>query len=96
MFNFYQENAEEVAAIILDFEMPVMTGIEAAEKIRGYEKSVKRNKIPIIGLTGHDTKAEKEEGRLAGMDIVMTKPIKRNDLLGLLKKYDGARLNDNE
>lgn len=76
-------------AIVLDFEMPCMSGPEAAKAIREYEKKIKRNKTPIIGLTGHESSDVKQEAIQAGMDMVKTKPLRKQDILELLKSYGG-------
>ena len=48
--------------------MPIMDGIEMAEKIREYECSSKiENRTTIIGVTGHVQESIKNEGTKAGM-----------------------------
>uniref|UniRef100_A0A803LF60 histidine kinase n=2 Tax=Chenopodium quinoa TaxID=63459 RepID=A0A803LF60_CHEQI len=67
--------------IIMDCEMPVMTGFEATQKIREEEKKYGLH-IPIIALSAHEV--DGEEGRKiaeAEMDFHLTKPLRREELL---------------
>ena len=60
--------------IIMDIQMPVMSGIEATMAIRNYE-SGKGIRIPIVALTAGAVKGEKERCLEAGMDDFLTKPL---------------------
>jgi len=69
--------------IIMDIQMPKMSGIEATHKIRNHEK-LNGGRIPIAALTaGFD----KEKCIEAGMDEFLTKPINLERLKSLLGKY---------
>ena len=71
--------------------MPVMSGIEATQKIRrlqGYEN------IPIIGVTAGNVLGEKEKCMEAGMNDFLPKPLRQADLLEILKKYISAKRNN--
>jgi len=73
--------------IIMDVQMPVMSGIEATQNIRmlpGYEH------IPIIGVTAGNVLGEKEKCLESGMDDFLPKPIRQADLSEVLKKYIGV------
>ena len=60
--------------ILLDIEMPGMDGIQVTQLIR--EEEVKTGKhIPIIAVTAHALKGDKEKFLKAGMDAYVTKPI---------------------
>ena len=60
--------------ILMDIQMPVMNGIEAARKIR--EKS----EVPIIALTASSTKQESDRCFETGINDYMVKPFKPEDL----------------
>ncbi len=65
---------------ILDIEMPDVDGYEAARKIREIENE-RGKKPPIIALTAHFTVEFRKEADRAGMDLYLTKPVKKSDLL---------------
>ena len=64
--------------ILMDLEMPVIGGIEAARQIRAKEKalSVKTPAYtPIIAMTAHDQETERTACLVVGMDGFISKPI---------------------
>ena len=64
--------------ILMDLEMPVMNGIEAAQQIRAKEKASSIDTpsyTPIIAMTAHDEENEKTACQVVGMDGFITKPI---------------------
>ncbi len=67
-------------AILMDMQMPIMGGVEAIQNIRTFN-----TKIPIITLTGNAFDYDREAAMAAGSNLFMTKPIKRQELLGALK-----------
>ena len=85
--NFYEEEYIDIYAIILDIEMPERNGIETAKWIRNYEYNKQRRQIPIIGMTGHNTKDVKNACINAGMNIVLIKPIKSIEVLKTLDDF---------
>lgn len=78
--------------------MPGMNGLEMAENVRKHEAKNKagQRRIPLIGLTGHEASSVNQQAKDAGFDTVVTKPIKRQNLLSLLRQYDGNIFNENE
>ena len=72
--------------IIMDIQMPEMSGIEATMSIRKYEIG-KGSRIPIIALTAGALKGEKEKCMEAGMDDFLTKPLYNKRLRRILEKY---------
>ena len=61
-------------AILMDIQMPEMDGLEATRRIREMEAGGERH-IPIIAMTAHAMKADREAGFQAGMDAYLTKPL---------------------
>ena len=64
--------------ILMDLEMPVMSGIEAARQIRAKERATAVDTppyTPIIAMTAHDQEAQKTSCLVVGMDGFITKPI---------------------
>ena len=81
---------EEFDLIILDMQMPVMGGIEAA-KIFRFMYPDKKN-IPILMLTANATKEAKKSCEEAGLDAFLTKPIEPEKLLSVISSL----INDNK
>jgi signal transduction histidine kinase/CheY-like chemotaxis protein len=75
-----QKNKYDI--VLMDIQMPVMDGYEAAQKIR---KDF--NKIPIIAMTAHVLPTEREKCINAGMNDYISKPLMEAEFLALLKKY---------
>jgi CheY-like chemotaxis protein len=76
--------------VLMDVQMPEMDGFEATAVIREKEK---RNgtHVPIIALTAHAMKGDRERCLAAGMDGYLSKPIRPQELDELLEKYLARR-----
>lgn len=72
--------------ILMDCQMPVKDGLTATKDIRGNEKSNNQH-IVIIGLTANATKEDLNSCILAGMNDVLTKPLKRIQLENMILKW---------
>ncbi|MEO9461358.1 MAG: response regulator [Marinomonas sp.] len=64
--------------ILMDVMMPLMDGEQATKVIRDLSGPV--SKTPIIGVTAHSLQAERERLLAAGMNTVLTKPLRRETL----------------
>ena len=71
---------EEFDLILMDGQMPVMDGLEAARQIRNREEKSALSRIPIIAVTANAMKGDREGFLAAGMDDYLAKPIKRKAL----------------
>jgi CheY-like chemotaxis protein len=71
--------------VLMDVQMPEMGGFEATGAIRAHERKTGGH-VPVIALTAHAMKGDREECLAAGMDDYLAKPIHANDLLGLLAR----------
>ena len=86
--------AQEFDLVLMDIQMPEMDGFEATAVIRGKEKHSKRHQ-PIIAMTAHAMKGDRERCLDAGMDDYVAKPIRAKRLfdtiaitLGRIPKAD--------
>ena len=78
--------SDELAAIITDYNMPGMSGVDFIKEVRNGE--VAKNK-PIIMVTTESEQQKKDEGRAAGATGWITKPFEKAQLLEVLEKVTG-------
>jgi CheY-like chemotaxis protein len=72
--------------ILMDIQMPVMSGLVAAEKIRALEASTNAH-VPIIAITANAMLGDKERCLAAGMDDYISKPFQPSALIEKIKKF---------
>jgi len=72
--------------ILMDIQMPVMSGLTAAEKIRALESSTNTH-IPIIAITANAMLGDKEKCISAGIDDYISKPFQPSALIDKIKKF---------
>ena len=72
--------------ILMDIQMPVMNGYDAAKKIRRMDDSPKAD-IPIIAMTANAFSEDKQAALDAGMNDHVAKPINMNVLVPTIRKY---------
>ena len=82
----YGKRPEQADLILMDCEMPVMDGYDACREIRRLQDSDSNSitrRTPIIALTAHLGGEFEQMARQAGMDDLVTKPIRKNTLSNL-------------
>ena len=72
--------------ILMDIQMPVMNGYDAAKKIRRMEDPQKAD-IPIIAMTANAFSEDRQAALDAGMNDHVAKPINMNVLVPTIRKY---------
>jgi two-component system sensor histidine kinase/response regulator len=77
--------AEPYDLILMDCQMPVMDGYEAARAIRALGPGVRD--VPIIALTANALEGDRERCLAAGMNDYLTKPLKRERLRTALEQW---------
>ncbi|UVK56590.1 PAS-domain containing protein [Mesorhizobium sp. AR02] len=75
--------------ILMDVSMPEMSGLEATAAIRRLEQETGTH-VPIVGVTAHALKGDRERCLEAGMDDYLPKPISPRALLEKVERWIGA------
>ena len=70
--------------VLMDVQMPEVDGFEATQRIRKIEKQ-KGGHIPIVAMTAHAMKGDREKCLAAGMDEYVPKPIKTQELHNVIE-----------
>ena len=73
--------------IFMDFQMPIMNGVETTDKIMKMIERKEMNNVAVIGCTAFTTKDEIMQCLKAGMKDVIFKPINRNVISNILKAW---------
>jgi len=80
--------------VLMDYHMPEMDGLEATREIRRSEAAAEegtqtqeRRRIPIVAITASAMESERQACLRSGMDDVLVKPFRPDDLRRLLAKW---------
>ena len=76
--------------ILMDVQMPLMSGLEATAAIRAQESAVPGRHVPIMAMTAHAMASDRETCLKAGMDGYVSKPIRLEELLAAIDAVGGA------
>ncbi len=77
--------------ILMDIQMPYLNGFEVTRIIRQNERE-SRSHLPIIALTAHAMKGDREKCLEAGMDAYISKPIDREELFQIVERFASGSL----
>jgi two-component system sensor histidine kinase/response regulator len=72
--------------VLMDVQMPVQDGLDASMDIRRREKIQNKARLPIVALTAHAMKGDREKCLEAGMDEYLSKPIRAADLYATIRR----------
>ncbi|MBV1921803.1 MAG: response regulator, partial [Pseudomonadales bacterium] len=73
--------------VLMDCQMPVMDGFEAAHEIRNSQSDVLNHAIPIVAMTANAMQGDREKCVSAGMDDYITKPVCPEDIQRVLGRW---------
>jgi two-component system, sensor histidine kinase and response regulator len=76
---------ERFDAVLMDVQMPEMSGLEATVAIRRAERATGGH-VPILALTAHAMKSDREACLAAGMDAYLSKPVRAVDLIAAIEE----------
>ncbi len=74
--------------VLMDLQMPVMGGFEAAQAVREQEAGDTR-RLPLVALTAHAMQGDRERCLAAGMDGYLSKPIDVDELIATVESFAG-------
>ena len=78
------------AAVLMDWQMPELDGLQATEKIRMNERRHAGRQTPIIALTANATREDAERCLAAGMNDYLSKPVRKEELALVIEKWLSA------
>lgn len=84
--------AQRFDLVLMDIEMPVMNGLQAAAAIR--EAEPEDDRVPIIALTAKATKDDREECMAVGMDDYVAKPVDPKFLYHLIETHPSRTMHN--
>jgi CheY-like chemotaxis protein/HPt (histidine-containing phosphotransfer) domain-containing protein len=82
--------AQPFDVVLMDVQMPEMGGFEATAAIRALETQRQAPRMPIIAMTAHAMKGDRERCLAAGMDEYLTKPLDPRHLCALVEQMAGG------
>ncbi len=77
--------------VLMDVQMPEMGGFEATQMIRAHERTTGASRLPIIAMTAHAMKGDRERCLAAGMDEYLTKPLDSRKLCQVVEEMAAGK-----
>ncbi|KAJ5299054.1 hypothetical protein N7476_010611 [Penicillium atrosanguineum] len=102
--NIFKAQPGKYGVVLTDISMPVMNGFECARHIRNFEREYQKmldapakklfKPATIVALTGIASASAQHEAYGSGMDLFLAKPIRRQELLTVLKERSADETNE--
>jgi signal transduction histidine kinase/DNA-binding response OmpR family regulator len=73
--------------VFMDCQMPEMDGYAATAEVRSLRSNVLNHNVPIIAMTAHAMKGDREKCLASGMDDYLSKPIQPERILEVIEKW---------
>ena len=73
--------------ILMDCQMPELDGYETSRRLRELESLTGRRPVPIVAVTAHAMKGDREKCLAAGMNDYLSKPFRQDDLAAMLARW---------
>ena len=86
-FKKCHERCKGIRLVLMDYQMPVLDGVESTKEIRKMIKEGVIEEIPVIGCTAFTAKNEVLKCLEAGMKDIFFKPLNKNVIQGIIKKW---------
>lgn len=78
---------EQFDCILMDMQMPLMDGYEATRRIREFEETTGRDRVPILALTADAMVEDRERAIRAGCDGHISKPVAKKTLIETIRQH---------
>ena len=79
----------EFDVVLMDVQMPNMSGLEATAAIRALERDTGKH-VPIVAMTAHAMKGDQDRCLEAGMDAYVSKPIRPDHVMDVIAQVTSA------
>ena len=76
--------------VLMDCQMPELDGYSATRRIREHDSGVLWPQVPIIAMTAHAMKGDREHCLEAGMDDYIAKPVEAKALVSAVERWLGT------
>ena len=87
---------EPFDVILMDIQMPDMDGMAATHEIRRLEETLSLGHIPIVAMTAHAIKGDREKCLEAGMDDYVSKPLDISEFFRVMEKAAQGKTGDSD
>jgi PAS domain S-box-containing protein len=86
----FRSSGLAVDMVLMDLEMPIMDGREAAKRIQDTQR-LREVQVPIIAFSGNSSTHQIKEALRCGIDDYLTKPCNRKQLSNMIRKWELQR-----